>query len=157
MILFFMVLTLVSTVTVGWFGIVQNKNSQLASKNDSLVNAQAKVIAEYINFINSQNQKKVETIKSGDKKEIVEQVTTLQNNTDTLAKNLQSISPEKAAEVTKSGDTIQNILAEIKRTPSTDTGRIKMLSNKVILTNSRIRSISNEAVKFNKANFKVME
>src|SRR5437588_2492063 len=55
----FMLLTLISTVTVGWFGIVQNKNSVLASKNDSLSAAQANLFANYIKFINTQNEKKV--------------------------------------------------------------------------------------------------
>ncbi|MDB5190785.1 MAG: hypothetical protein JWQ96_348 [Segetibacter sp.] len=103
--------------------------------------------------MNKQNQEKVESIKTGDKQEIVEQVKGLQSNADTLAKNLSAIDPEKAEKVNKSGDSIQILLTQIKRTPPSNTAKIKMLSNRVIFTNNKIRKISNEALKVSPQSF----
>lgn len=144
LILVFMLLTFISTIIVGWFGIVQNNNQQLLNKYDYLYQKNMELFTAYTNYLNSQNKKQIDSLDVKDKTELEKQVSTIQANTDSLYQAISLVDPEKADSLQQNKMQMDSLVTAIKQTPPADTTKLKMLSEKIIL-NSRKFHISSKS------------
>ena len=143
LILVFMLLTFISTIIVGWFGIVQNTNQKLLNKNDSLYQKNLELFRVYTNYLNSQTKKQIDSFDVKNKAELEKQVSTIKANTDSLYQAISLVDPQKADSLQVNKQQMDSLVIAIKQTPPTDTTKLKMLSEKIIL-NSRNFHISSK-------------
>ena len=146
LILVFMLLTFISTIIVGWFGIVQNTNQQLKNTTDSLNRNYSELFRDYTNYLISQNKKQIDSFDVKNKSELEKQVTTIQSNTDSLYQAISLVDPQKADSLRVSKQQLDSLVTAIKQTPSADTTKLKMLSNKIILNSNTFHSSSKATV-----------
>ena len=134
----FMLLTLISTIIVGWFGIVQNTNQKLINKNDSLYQKNLELFQNYTNYLNSQTKKQIDSLDVKNKTELEEKVATIKSNTDSLFQAISLVDPQKADSLNNQIKQMDSLVIAIRQTPATDTTRLKMLSDKIILNSRRL-------------------
>jgi hypothetical protein len=133
MILVFMLLTFISTIVVGWFGIVQSTNQQLISTNDSLYRQNIELLNTYTNYINAQTKKQIDSLISNDKQELMKQVSAIQANTDSLYQAISTADPQKADSLKQNKIKIDSIVIAIRQTPRADTQQLRALREKLII------------------------
>jgi hypothetical protein len=141
LILVFMLLALISTIIVGWFGIVQNTNQKLINKNDSLYQKNLELFQIYTNYLNSQTKKQIDSLDVKNKTELEEMIETIKSNTDSLYQAIALVDPQKADSLSNKIKQMDSLVIAIRQTPATDTTKLKMLSEKIIL-NSKSFHIS---------------
>jgi hypothetical protein len=149
-IVFFMVLALISTISVGWLGIVQmNKNEQLADLNKNLYQRQE---------LQEDNIKGDEIIHALDtlpkaplnaqvkKATLVAKATEFKAESDTLVQQLADLDPEQLEKAKKENEKIVKIVSAIQAVPVNDTLQFRKLKNELILHNERIKGIRKDAI-----------
>ena len=133
MILVFMLLAFISTIIVGWFGIVQNTNRQLMARNDSLYKQNIVLLNAYTNYINAQTKKQIDSLSPTNKQELMKQISDIQANTDSLYNAISTADPEKADSLKQNKIKIDSLVIAIKQTPRTDTQQLKVLRERLII------------------------
>ena len=133
MILVFMLLAFISTIIVGWFGIVQNTNRQLMARNDSLSSQYSVLLSAYTNYINAQTKKQIDSLSKTDKQELMKQASAIQANTDSLYHAISSADPEKADSLQQNKIKIDSVVGAITRTPRSDTQQLRILRERLII------------------------
>ena len=146
LILVFMLLTFISTIIVGWFGIVQNTNQKLIIKNDSLYQKNMELFQLYNNYLHSQTEKQIDSIDVKNKKELEEKIENIKANTDSLYQAISLVDPEKADSLRANIKQMDSLVIAIKHTPPTDTTKLKMLSNKIILNSNTLHNSTRSTI-----------
>jgi hypothetical protein len=152
-IMLFMFLTLVSTVAVGWMGIVQvGKNEQLAvankilEKNDSLSTRQHKV-DEWVDRINDPEKQKGLTPEA-QKDTVLHDAQKIKAVSDTIAQSLviaEEVNPQDKVKVNEANTKIAAASEAIRVTPAKDTMRIRKLTRDIFLSQKVINEVSDKA------------
>jgi hypothetical protein len=149
-IVFFMVLALISTISVGWLGIVQmNKNDELAALNKNLYKRQE---------LQNDNVKGDEIIHTLDtlprapmnlqakKATLVAKASEFKAESDTLVQQLADLDPEQVGKAREEQDKISKLVTTLQAIPVTDTLQFRKIKNELTLHNERVKEIRKDAI-----------
>ena len=119
---------------------------QLINKNDSLYQKNLELLRNYTNYLNSQTKKQIDSLDVKNKTGLEEKVANIQTNTDSLYQAISLVDPQKTDSLRLIKQQIDSLVIAIKETPQTDTTKLKMLSNKIILNSNTFHNSSMRTV-----------